>query len=194
MDAGERELLSHALVALAAGGAEICMVDGRAGIARGQDVVDSVAARTVGGDHRTALRGQAVIAVHIGCDAIAGQAELLREPHALMTTRARVLGQIFPGDRRVGILVLLDGVNAVAVRAHRRQAIAARNSLPVDAGHEGLRDVGVALAAGGRHVEFVDGRMVFVGGKNLVRAVAIGTHGGLLRAVLDRAPVHARLV
>jgi hypothetical protein len=90
--------------------------------------------------------------------------------------------------------VLLDGVDAMAVRADRRQPIAARNSLPVDAGHEGLRDVGMALAAGGRDVEFVNGRLVFVGGENLVRAVAIGTHGGLLRAVLDRASVHARLV
>ena len=54
--------------------------------------------------------------------------------------------------------------------------------------------VGVALAAGGRHVEFVDGRLVFVGGEDRVRAVAVGADGGLLRAVFDGATVHALLV
>ena len=55
-------------------------------------------------------------------------------------------------------------------------------------------DLGVALAAGGGHVEFVDRRMVFVGGENLVGAVAVGAYRGFLRAVLDGASVHALLV
>ena len=156
--ARQRELLRHAFVALAAGGAQVGAVDGGVRIARGQNVVDAVATRAVGGHHRSALRGQPVIAVHVSRDAVAGQPELLRQAHALVAARAGILRQVLFGNRRIGILDVLDGVDPVAIGAHRRQPVAARNSLPVDAGHERLRDLRVALAAGGRHVELVDRR------------------------------------
>src|SRR5579863_880849 len=111
-----------------------------------------------------------------------------------MATRAGVLGEVLGGDGVVGILDVLDGVNAMAIGTDGSQAVAAGNSLPVDAGHERLRDLGVTLAAGGRHVEFIDGRMVFVGGQNLMRAVAIGTYRGLLRTVFDGPSVHTLLI
>ena len=191
VDPRQRELLGYSFVALAAGGAQVGVIDGGAGIARGQDVVHSVTTGAIGRNDGAALRGQSVIAIHIGRDAVAGQAEFLGEAHAFMAARAGVLGQVLRGDRGVGILDVLDGVDAVAVGAHRGQAVAARNSLPVNAGHEGLRDVGVAFAAGGRHIELVDGRMTLVGGENLVGSVAVGAHGGFLRAVFDGAAVHA---
>ncbi len=99
MDAGERELLSYALVALAAGGAQVGMIDGRAGIARGQDVVDAVAARTIGSDKGTALGREPVIAVHVGRNAIAGKPEFLREAHAFMAARTGVLRQVLFRNR-----------------------------------------------------------------------------------------------
>ncbi len=88
----------------------------------------------------------------------------------------------------------LDRVDSVAVGADRGQAVAARNSLPVNALHEGLRDLGVALAAGGRNVEFINRRLLIVGGKNLVRAVAIRADRGLLRALFDGHAMHAGLI
>ena len=72
--------------------------------------------------------------------------------------------------------------------------IAARDRLPVNARIERVRNVRVALAAGSRHVESVNRRLRIVGRQNLVRAVAVGAHRGLLRSVLHRAPVHALLV
>ena len=82
----------------------------------------------------------------------------------------------------------------MAVRTSGSLAVAARQSLAVNALHEGVVDVGVALAAGGGNIELVDLRLDFVGGQNFVRTVAIGTHGGLLRTLLRGAPVHAFLV
>ncbi len=107
----------------------------------GQNVVHAVAAGAVGGDHGTAFHREAVIAVHVGGDAVAGNAELLREAHALMAAGAGIARKILLGDGRVGIVVRLDGVDAVAVGADRRKAVAARDGLAVDAGVEGLLDL-----------------------------------------------------
>ncbi len=82
----------------------------------------------------------------------------------------------------------------MAVSADRGELVAARDGLPVNALHEGVCDVGVALAAGGGNVELGDGRFGVVGGENFVRAVAIGADRGLLRSIGDGAAVHAVLV
>ena len=194
MDRRARELLRHALVALAAGGVEVGAIDGGAGIARGQNVVDAVATGAVGGDDRAAFRGQPVIAVEVAGDTVAGHAKLLRKAHALVAAGADVAGKILLGDRRVGVGGRLDGVDAVAVGADRGELVAARDGLPVNALLEGVCDVRVALAAGGGNVELGDRRFGVAGGENFVRAVAIGADGGLLRAVGDGAAVHAVLV
>ena len=57
-----------------------------------------------------------------------------------------------------------------------------------------LLDSRVALAAGRRNIEFVNRRLGVVGGKNLVRAVAIGADRGLLRSLFDGQSMHALLV
>ena len=194
MDRRARELLRHALVALAAGGVEIGAIDGGAGIARRQNVVDAVATGAVGRNYRAAFRGQAVIAVEVAGDAIAGHAEFLRQTHAFVAGSAGVAGEILPGDGGVGVGGRLDGMDAVAVGADRGELVAARDGLPVNALHESVCDIGVALAAGGGHVELGDGRFGVAGGENFVRAVAIGADRGLLRAVGDGAAVHAVLV
>ena len=73
----------------------------------------------------------------------------------------------------------LDGVYAVAVRADRREAVASRDGLSVNARMEGLRNSGVALAAGVRHIELRDGRFRVVGGENFVGTMAVRADGGL---------------
>ena len=77
MNARKGELLCHSLVALAAGGIEVGVIDGRAGIARRQNVMHAVATGAVGRNHRAAFRGQSVIAIHVGGDAVARDAEFL---------------------------------------------------------------------------------------------------------------------
>ena len=88
----------------------------------------------------------------------------------------------------------LDRVDPVAVRANRGQPIAAADSLPVNALHEGLLDHGMTLAAGRGNIEFVDRRLLIVGGKYLVRPVAIRTDRGIGRSLFGRQPMHAFLV
>ena len=85
-------------------------------------------------------------------------------------------------------------MDSVAVRADRRQSVAARDRLPVNALHVDALHIGVAPAAGGGDVELVDRRAGVVGGKNLMRAMAVRADGGGLRAVLHRAAVDAVLV
>jgi len=75
--------------------------------------------------------------------------------------------------------VRLDRVDPVAIRANRASRCAA-DSLPVNALHEGLLDLGMTLAAGRGNIEFVDRRLLIVGGKNLVRPVAIRTDAALV--------------
>src|ERR1017187_7020405 len=87
-----------------------------------------------------------------------------------------------------------DRVDSVTVRANRSLCIPARKRLPVNALHEGVVDLRVALAACRRNIEFVDRRFAVVGGKNLVRAMTICTDRGLLRSLLRSASVHAFLV
>ena len=82
----------------------------------------------------------------------------------------------------------------MTIGAVRRQLVAARNSLPVNAGHERVLNVGVALAASCGHIEFVDGRSLFIGGQDLMRTMTIRADGGLLRSVLHGAAVHALLI
>src|ERR1035441_2877846 len=88
----------------------------------------------------------------------------------------------------------LDRVNSVTVRANRSLCIPARKRLPVNALHEGVVDLRVALAACRRNIELVNRRFPVVGGKNLVRAMAIGADRGLLRSLFHRASVHALLI
>src|SRR4051794_6366611 len=152
-------------MALAARGAQVSVVNRRARITGRQNVVYAVAAGAVGNHHRSAHRSQTVIAVHVGGYLVASQAELLRKPYALVAARASVLRKVLRGHGRAGVLDVLDAVDTVAIGADGRHAVATRDSLPVDAGHEGLTYIGVALATCGRDVEFVDGRMVLIGSK-----------------------------
>lgn len=97
-----------------------------------------------------------------------------------MATRAHVTRQILLRNRSGRVLMRLDGVNAMAIGTRRRQRVAVRNSLPVNTGHKCVFNGGVALAAGGRHVELVNRRMLIGGRKNLVRTVAVGTNRSAL--------------
>ncbi len=69
-----------------------------------------------------------------------------------------------------------------------------RTGLPVNALHVDALHIGVALAAGGGNIELVDRRLCVVGGKNLMRAMAVRADRRGLRAVLHRVSVDAVLV
>ena len=174
----QREFLSRAFVTLAARRVEIGFIDGRVRVARRQDVVDAVAARAIGGHHRAAFRSEAVIAVHVGGDAVGGDAEFAGEAHALVAAGAGVARKVLLRDGRIGIVMRLDGMDAVAVRADRRKAVAPCDGLAVDALNEGLRDLRVALAACLRDVEFRDRGRGIVRGADGVRAMTIRAYGG----------------
>ena len=135
-----------------------------------------------------------MVAVHVGCDTVAGDAKFLREAHAFMAARADVAGDIAFGDGRIGIGRRLDAVDAVAVGADGRELIALRDGLAMDALHEGGLDISVALAAGGRNIHARDGRFWVTGRLDIVGAVAIGADGSFFTAVGDGASVHAVLV
>ena len=88
----------------------------------------------------------------------------------------------------------LDGVDAVAIGAHRRLPVALGNCCAVDALLEFLGDRVVALAASRWHVEFEDGRLRIFRVEDLVRAMAIGADGGLFRSGGNRMSVDALLI
>ena len=78
MHLGQRKLLRNSLVAFAAGRVEVGVIDGRARIARRQNVMHAVATGAVGRHHRAALGGQSVITVQVSRHAVSRHAELLR--------------------------------------------------------------------------------------------------------------------
>ena len=76
----------------------------------------------------------------------------------------------------------LDGMDSVAISAHRGLAVATGDRLAVNALHELLLHGFVTLGAGGGHVEAKDGRVLVGGRENFVRAVTVGADRRLLRA------------
>src|ERR1700739_2965770 len=125
MHPAESKFFRHSRVALAARPHEVDAVDCRSGIARRQDVVDPMAAGTVGDHLRSELRGQAMVAGEIGGGTPSLDAKFLGEPHAFMTARTGNARQVLRRHRGIWIPVSLDGMNAMAVGADWRQTNAA---------------------------------------------------------------------
>jgi hypothetical protein len=90
--------------------------------------------------------------------------------------------------------VRLYGVDAVAVGTDGSLGIAARDRLAVDALDEFCFHAFMTLGAGRRNVEFEDRRFGVAGGKDLVRAVAVGADRGLLGTGSDGASMNTLLV
>src|SRR4051794_2531004 len=111
-----------------------------------------------------------------------------------MAACANIARNVLTSRWRIRIGMCLDRVNAVAVSTCRGHLVAMRKSGPVNALHERAFHFGVALAACSRNIEFVYRRLCIVCRQNLVRTMAISTHGSLLRSVFRRAPVNTFLV
>ncbi len=107
---------------------------------------------------------------------------------------ASVARKILLGHGRIGVVMRLDGMNAVAIGADGRKIVAPRDGLPMNALIEGLRDLGMALAAGGGDVEFRDWRLGVVRGADRVRAMAVSTDGSLGGTFFGGTTVDAVLV
>ena len=134
-----------------------------------------------------------MIAGQVAIDLARRHAKLVGETHAAMALGA-VVAHIRRCHRGTGIGGGFDGVNAVAVGAHRRLPVAARDCLPVDALRVFLLDVVVALGAGQGNVEFVNRRLGIGGGQNIVLTVTIRAHCGLVGAGGHGFSVHTLLV
>ena len=135
-----------------------------------------------------------MVAVHVCGDAIARDTEFAGETHALMTPGASVARKILLGHRRIGVVMSLDGMNAVAIGADRRESVTPRYRLSMNALIEGLRDLCMALAAGGGDVEFGDWRLGVVRGADRVRAMSVSTYGSLGGTFFGGTTVYAVLV
>lgn len=82
----------------------------------------------------------------------------------------------------------------MTIGADGRELITSRDGLSVDADVKCVLNVAVTLAAGGRHTEFVDGRLRIVRRKDGVRTVAICADSSLHGAAFDGAAVNAFLI
>ena len=125
-------------------------------IARRENTVGPVTARTIRNDLRAEARCQSMVAGQIGCGAASLYAEFLRQTYSFMTACTRRLRDVLCRHGRVRIGVRLYGMDAVAICADWSLPVSLRNSGTVDALLKFLRDLLVALAASERHIELED--------------------------------------
>src|ERR1700688_1880721 len=133
-------------MALSAGARQIRVVDRRPRIAGRKNAVRAMATGTVSDHLRASPRRQSVITGQIRGLTAALHSEFLGQTHAFMAARACGLTYVLRRDRRVRVGVSLDGVNSVAIGAHRRLPVALGDGLSVDALLEFLGDGVVTLA------------------------------------------------
>jgi len=148
-------------------------------------------ARAVCDHARAESRREAVIAVLVTADALAGDSKFFRQRHAFMTAGAgfsRDGGRDRGGDALDG---RDDVVDAVTIGANRGTRHAARQRLAVDTLHE-LGSLGfVTLAARRRYVHLRDGRLRIRSGQDVVAIVAIGANGRAEISLRDGLRMHA---
>ena len=182
---------ARVVVALAAGLAQVGVIDGGARIAGWIDVVHAMAAGAVGDGLAASARGEPVVAVLVGGDAVPGHREAGHQRRIGMAARAGFLRDVRHINRRSGIAGREDAVLAVAVGAGGRLQNAFGDGLAVNALRVGVVDVRVALAAGGGDVLLPDFRMRIGDGQDVVHAVAVIARSGVFVALLDGAAMHA---
>ena len=116
--------------------------------------MDAVTTRAVGHDFRSHFRRQAVIAVFVTADAIAGDTKLLCQGYSLVALCTTV--RRYCRRRRRGARIVRHGdvVNAVAIGANRRARDAADDGLAVNT----LKELGrfglMTLATGRGDIDF----------------------------------------
>ena len=188
----DRKALAGARVTRAARLGQVVLVDVRFRMPRGQDVVDAVARTAIGHRRVARPRGQPVEAVLVGRYRVR-DVVLVRQAQVAMTTAAGHLGDVRCENRRGLDVRREDPVLAVAVRADRRfpRAVLCRD--PVNALLKGLRDLGVAFAAGVRDVGVEDLRSGVARRVQRVGAVAV-VAGCRVLAFLAHAEVNAVVV
>ena len=149
-----------------------------------------MAARAVGRSHRAVLRGEPVVALHECADPIRWEAELRVDFFGGVALRADLLGD---PDGRTGPEVL-DLMLRMAIDAGGGLTVALRPGLAVDALGDGLRDLLMALAAGGRQLVLMQARAGRLGRDDIVLPMAVDARGGALFTRLDREGMGAALV
>ena len=120
-----------------------------------------------------------MIAGQVGIDLTRRHAKLIGETHTAMALGTPA-AHIRRRHRGTGIRGGFDSVNSVAVGAHWRLPVAARDRLAVDALYVFLLDVVVALGAGCGNVEFANRRLGIGGGENIVLTMTVRAHRSLV--------------
>src|SRR6266581_7534467 len=143
-------------------------MDHRAGIPRGEDVVDAVAGGAVRDRLGARPQGQAVVAVLEGRDAVHRQVVARREALVAVTAPAgdaRDSGRV---HERSGLLRGEDRVLAVAVGADGDIANASGSRLAVNTARVAPGDLAMATTARLGHARMVDPRRRLPGGNDVV--------------------------
>src|SRR5271165_1243096 len=179
------ELRVGSRMALPAGLREIGVVNGRARVTGWQDIVHSMTTGAIRNRSRTHLRRHAVVARQIRRDTVTGDAEFRRELYAGVT-RCASSAYVARSHRRLRIIRRLDGMYAMAVGADRRLPVALGQRRPMDALYISCLHVGVALAARTGHVGLGNWRLRVRPGQYVMRSVAVGADGRVLRPAVDR--------
>src|SRR5215208_1807133 len=142
-------------------------------------------------DHfRTHSRCEAVVAVLITTDALAGDSKFLGQNYAFVTPRAGFRADVSGSDGAISVNGRHNIMNAMAISAHRRSRHATHYRLSMNALHELCTLALVALAAGGRNVDLGNRRLWIRSRKDVVTVMTIGTDSGADIASCNGLCVH----
>jgi len=173
---------------------EICGVDGRARIARAQNVVHAMARSAIGSGQISAFDGKPVIAARVGWQAIRRQIVAQCQAGIAMAPPASFRRDIRGVQRRSRVARIHNQMFAVAVDAYGCISHARLYRFSVDTLVELARDFCVALRAGFRHFPMIHAGTRIAGRVDVVAAVTTAAVRRLLVARSNRAAVNALFV
>ncbi len=194
VDRADGEAAAGVRVALAAGLAQIRVIDRGAWVARRINIVDAMAAGAVGDGLAAFVRGESVVAILIGGDAIPGHGEAGHQLCVGMAAGAGLLRDVGHVDGGSRVARGEDAVLTVAVGAGSGLQNAFGDGLTMNALRVGVVHARVAVSAGGGDVLLPDLRFRIGDGQDVVGAMAVIARSGVSIAVQNRPPVNALLV
>ena len=115
-----------------------------------------MAACAICNDLRTQLGRQPVIARQVSRRSSPLHVKFLGEAHSFVAAGAGYGGQVLRGNGGIRIKMLLDGVDAVTIRAHRRLPVSTSYRPSVNALRELLFHILVTFGTSRGYIEFED--------------------------------------
>lgn len=146
-----------------------------------QNVVNSVAAGTIGDFRRTEPAGQAVETIAERGAPVRGEPILAGQLNGIVTGNTRLLGNILSRYRRACAGMFLNGMLIMTARTRRGVRYAVGQSLPMDTLRKLSCNVNMAILvpARRRQVEYIDFRIRMTGAHGLMPTMAVATDGGI---------------